>query len=178
MTNVNTPFSALPPTIGSLTGSEILAIDQGGTTKRTTVQNLASGIFYSDFPATIEYVMDGGGGFALTPGLRGYLSIPFNCTAQSVTLLGDQIGSCVIDIWKCTRDAFDAGLTAPTSANSITGSAPPTISSTTHYYSANVTTWVSSFGQGDVLAFKLVSNTALTRITTSLLCTRSLITST
>lgn len=178
MTNVNTPFGALPPTVGSLTGNEILAIDQGGTTKRTTVQNLASGIFTSDFPATIEYVMDGGGGFALIPGLRGYLSVPFACTAQSVTLLGDKVGSCVVDIWKCTRAAFDAGLTAPTSANSITGSVTPTISSTTQYYSTNVTTWVSSFGEGDILAFNLVSNTALTRITTSLLCTRSLITST
>lgn len=179
MTNVNTPYTTLQPTVGSLTGAEIIAVVQGGTTKRTTVQNLASGIFYSDFPATIEYVMDGGGGFALAPGMRGYLTVPFNCTATSVNVLGDRVGSCVVDIWKCTRGAFDAGITAPTSANSITGVVVPTISSTTQYYNSSVTAaWVSSFGAGDVLAFNLVSNANMARITTSILCTRSLLTST
>lgn len=177
MTNVPTPYSALPPTIGSLTGAEILAIDQAGTTKKTTVQNLGSALITSNFPATIEYVMDGVG-TTLTTGVKGYLSVPFNCTITSAFMMGDRLGSVVVDVWKCTQGQFNAGITAPTSANSITALAPPTISSTTQYYSQALVGWTSSLGQNDVLAYNIVSVTSMQRVTLSLLCQRSLLSST
>ncbi len=44
MTNVPTPFTSLPLTVGSLTGSEIVPCDQGGTTKQTTAAAIAATI--------------------------------------------------------------------------------------------------------------------------------------
>lgn len=176
MTNVNTPYTSLPPTVGSLTGSEIVAVVQGGTTKQTTTRNLGSGYYTANFPATIEFVMDGSG-YGLNTGMKGYLVVPFECTATSATLLADKVCSASVDVWKCTQAEFDAGITAPTSADSITGSNTPTIASTTQYYSQNLTTWVSSFGQGDVLAYNIDSVSGAERLTLSILCTRSLVSS-
>ena len=177
MTNVNTPYTSLPPTVGSLTGTEIVAVVQGGTTKQTTVQNLASGIFYSNFPAAIEYVIDGAG-YNINTGVKGYLSVPFDCTVTSAFMMADKIGSVVVDVWKCTQPEFDAGITFPTSADSITGTNTPTISSTTQFYSQALSSWTSSLGANDVLAFNVDSVSGVQRVTLSLICTRSLLTST
>lgn len=176
MTNVNTPYTSLPPTVGSLVGDEIVAIVQGGTTKQTTTANLGSAFINANFPATIEYVMDGAG-FNLNTGVKGYLAVPFDCTVASAFMMADKVGSAVVDVWKCTQSQFDAGITAPTSANSITGSAPPTISSTTQYYSQSLAGWTSSLGQNDVLAYNIVSVSGIQRLTLSLLCTRSFVSS-
>lgn len=176
MTNVNTSILNLPLTVGSLTGDEYVPVVQGGTTKKTTVRNIGSAAITSNFPATIEFVMDGGGN-DLTPGVQGYLQVPFDCTAQSVTLLADRICTIVADVWKCTQDEFDAGTTAPTSADSITGSNVPTITADTKFYSQALTTWTSSFGQGDVLAFNIVNNALCQRLTLSIFCERSFLSS-
>lgn len=171
MTNVNTPVLSLPPTVGSLDGTEVVPLVQLGTTKRATVKQLGTGIFTSNFPATIEYVIDGGGS-NLTTGVKGYLVVPFDCTIQSATMLADGICNLVIDIWKCTEDQFDAGLTAPKSSNSITGGSPPTISSTTKYFSQALSTWTSSLAQADVLAYNVMSVLNCGRATLSLQCIR------
>lgn len=176
MTNVNTPILNLPPTVGSLTGSEYVPIVQGGTTKKTTTSNIGATLVTVGFPANIEYVIDGGGS-NLVGGVKGYLVVPFNCTAQSVRLLPDKQSSIVIDIWKCAGSVFDAGVTAPTSANSITGSTPPTISNGTSYFDQALVGWTSSFAQSDVLAYNVVSASNVARITVALQCQRSLLSS-
>jgi len=70
----------------------------------------------------IVFIIDGGGS-AITPGEKGHLEIPFKCEIQRVTMLADQSGSIVVDIWKDTYANFP-----PTDADSITSATPPTIS--------------------------------------------------
>ena len=174
MTNVNTPITQLPPVVGSLTGAELTAVVQGGTTKQTTVRNLGSGWYVNTFPAAIEYIVDGGGAAISAPGVKGYLSVPFAATIQSVSLMADRVGDVVTDIWMCDTSTFDAGLTAPTSANSITGTLQPTITSTTYYNNGSLVGWTTSIGSSNILAFYVQSCNAIQRLTISLQLTRQI----
>lgn len=174
MTNVNTPITQLPPAIGSLTGQELVPIVQGGTTKQVNVKQLWTGSYAATFPAAIEYVIDGGGAAIPSPSVKGYLNVPFAATIQSVSLFADRVGSVVADIWMCNSSSFNAGITAPTSANSITASSPPTISSTTYYTDSSLTGWTTSISSVDVLAFYVASCTAIQRLTISLQLSRTI----
>jgi hypothetical protein len=112
--------------------------------------------------ATLTFVIDGGGS-AITTGEKGHLHIPFNCIITQVTLLADQNGSIVIDVWK---DGY--GFFPPTDADSITASAPPTISSAQKSQDSTLTGWTTYIYANDVLAFNVDSCTAITRVTLSL----------
>lgn len=105
-----------------------------------------------------------GAGAVITTGVKGYLSVPYGCTINSVTMLADQSGSAVVDIWKTTYSSFDAGATHPVSGDKITASAPPTISSATKSTDATLTGWTTSITAGDVLAFSVTSATTVTRV--------------
>src|SRR5262249_16993813 len=54
-----------------------------------------------------------GGGVPLTTGQKGYILCPYAGTITSATLIADQVGSCVIDVWKAAYP------TIPTVANTI-----------------------------------------------------------
>ena len=111
---------------------------------------------------TITFVIDGGGS-AITTGQKGHLEIPFACTIQQVTMLAAQSGSIVVDIWKDTYANFP-----PTDADSITASAPPTISSAQKSQDSTLTGWTTAIAAGDILAFNVDSCTTITRVTLSL----------
>lgn len=129
------------------------SIDLGGTSVDGTTFDLVD---------SITFVIDGGGS-AITTGVWGFLEIPFDCTITQVTLLADQTGSIVIDIWKDTYANFP-----PTNADSITASAPPTISSAVKAQDATLTGWTTSITAGDILAFNVDSATTVERVTLSL----------
>lgn len=112
--------------------------------------------------ATLTFVIDGGGA-AISAGIKGDLEIPFACEIEAVTLLADQAGSIVIDIWK---DAY--ANYPPTDADSITASAPPTISAATKSSDATLTGWTISISAGDILRFSVDSASAIQRATISL----------
>ncbi len=107
----------------------------------------------------LEFIIDGGGS-TITAGIAGDLQVPFNCTIQSVTLLADQSGSIVVDIWKDTYANFP-----PTVADTITASAKPTISTTTKDTDATLTGWTKTVTAGDVLRFNVDSITTIERCT-------------
>ena len=111
---------------------------------------------------TITYVIDNGG-FLITTGIKGDLEIPFACTINRATALADQSGSIVIDIWKDTYANYP-----PTDADSITASAPVTISTATKSQDATLTGWTTSISAGDTLRFNVDSVTSITRVTISL----------
>jgi hypothetical protein len=115
----------------------------------------------------VEFVIDGGGA-AITTGIKGDVEIPDAGTITSVRLLADQSGSIVIDIWKDTYANFP-----PTDADSITASAPPTISSATKSQDTTLTGWTTSVAAGDILRFNVDSATTITRVTLSLQILRS-----
>lgn len=116
---------------------------------------------------TITIIIDGGGS-AITTGIKADLEIPFACTINQVTLLADQSGSVVIDIWKDTYANFP-----PTDADSITASAPPTISTAIKSQDATLTGWTTSISAGDILRFNVDSVTSIQRVTLSLKITRT-----
>ena len=119
----------------------------------------------------LEFVIDGGGS-ALTTGMKGYLEVPYACTITRATLLADQSGSVVVDIFRSTYSDF-APPTHPVSGDKLTASAPPTISTATKSQDATLTGWTTSLAAGDVLAFNVNSATTITRVTCSLKVTRT-----
>lgn len=117
---------------------------------------------WADQIAAIPFVIDGGG-VAITTGVKGDLTIPFACTILEWTLLGDQSGSIVVDVWKDTYANFP-----PTIADVITASAKPTISATTKGQSSTLTGWTTTITAGDTLRYNVNSATTIQRATLSL----------
>ncbi len=117
--------------------------------------------------AAIEYVFDGGGA-VLTTGIKGDVRIPFACTINSVTLLADQAGSIVIDIWKDTYANYP-----PTVADTITAAAKPTLSAASKSEDTTLTGWTTSIAAGDTLRFNVDSVTTCTRVVLILKVTKT-----
>ena len=151
-------FTRLP--IG--TNGQLLATNSGATAPEWIAAG-SSG-FADD---TIPILLDGGGDVILT-GVKGYVEIPFACTIDQVTLLADQSGSIVIDVWVDTYANYP-----PTNADSITASAPPTITTDTDSQDATLTGWTTSLSKGDVIGFNVDSATSITFVTLSLGVTKT-----
>lgn len=120
--------------------------------------------------AAIEIIIDGGGS-AITTGIKADLEIPFACTISSVTMLADQNGDIVVDIWKDTYANFP-----PTDADSITASAVPSIVAspdTNKSQDSTLSGWTTSISAGDILRFNVDSNTNVQRLTLSLKVTKT-----
>lgn len=107
----------------------------------------------------LEFIIDNGG-VALTTGVKGDIVVPFACTITSATLLADVSGSVVVDIWKDTYANFP-----PTDADSITASAPPTITAAVKSTDATLTGWTTSVTAGDIIRYNVDSATTITRVT-------------
>jgi hypothetical protein len=110
----------------------------------------------------IEAVFDGGGA-VLTTGVKLDLEVPFACTIIQSTLLADQSGSIVVDIYKDTYANYP-----PTGADSITASAQPTISSATKSQDSTLTGWTTFIAAGSTLRYEIISVTTIMRAVLSL----------
>jgi len=136
-------------------------IINNGDTNTTT--NITTG----SKEAGIVYVIDGGG-VAITTGVKGYLSLPFDCVITAGELLADVSGSIVVDIWKDTIASFP-----PTDADSITGATPLTISGGLIDYDSVLTGWTKTLEKGRNLAFNVDSCATVTRCTVTLYVTKT-----
>lgn len=116
----------------------------------------------------IGYAIDGGGAVITTGLLKNGLRIPFAGTINSVTLIADQTGSIVIDIWKDSLANFP-----PTVSDSICGGAKPTLSSARTSENTTLTGWTTSISAGDVLFFNVDSVSLLTAVTIILKVTKA-----
>ena len=112
--------------------------------------------------ASVTFIIDNAG-TAITTGEKGHLEIPFACTILQATMLADQSGSIVVDIWKDSYANYP-----PTDADSITASAPPTISEAVKSQDATLSGWTTAVSAGDILAFNVDSCSTITRIVLSL----------
>lgn len=112
--------------------------------------------------ATITFVMDGGT-FALNFGEKGELEIPFKCQITGWTLLADTVGSVVVDIWKCPYANYPPGV-----ANTITGSAKPTLTTAVKAQSSTLSGWTTTITAGDILRFVVDTVDTVIRVTLSL----------
>lgn len=123
-------------------------------------------LVYGDDWVTLTFVIDGGGS-AIATGIKGDLEIPDDYTITRATLLADQSGSIVVDLWV---DAY--ANYPPTVADTITASAKPTISSATKSQDTTLTGWANSahLSAGDILRVNVDSCTSIIRCTLALRC--------
>jgi hypothetical protein len=117
--------------------------------------------------AALTLVIDGGGS-PIATGVKGDLEVPFGCTINRVTLLADQSGDIVVDIWKDSYANFP-----PTDADSITAAAPPTISAAAKSQDGTLTGWTTAISAGDTLRFNVDSCTTITRCVVILKVTKT-----
>lgn len=118
---------------------------------------------------TASIVLDlDGNGVALTTGVKADLYVPFACTITSVTMLADQVGSIVVDIWKDTYANYP-----PTVADTITAAALPTITAANKSQDTTLTGWTKTVAAGDTLRFNVNSAATVTRLNLSLTVTKS-----
>jgi hypothetical protein len=147
-------YSSATNTLGKLaigTAGQALVVNSGATAPAWTTQN-----------SSITFIIDGGG-VAISAGIKGDLTIPFNCTITEWTLLCDQSGSIVVDIWKDVYANYP-----PTVANTITASAKPTVTTSVKNQSTTLTGWTATITAGDTLRFNVNSATTVQRVTLSL----------
>lgn len=130
--------------------------------KKVLLQNLKT-----QNAAAIEFIIDGAGA-TITTGLKGFLEVPFACNITMASLLADQSGSIVVNVWKDTYANFP-----PTVADKITASAPPTITTATKSQDSTLTGWTVACALGDILAFNVDSVTTIQRVTLSLRVNRT-----
>lgn len=144
----------LVTTTGTLPSGDCLKIDASGNAIDsglpcvTANQNIVS----------ITLGLDGGGS-TITTGIKSDVYVPYSGTIQSVTLLADQSGSIVVDIWKAAYASFP-----PTVANTITASALPTITSAVKNQNTTLTGWTTTINAGDTLRFNVNSATSITKL--------------
>jgi hypothetical protein len=138
------------------------ALVDGNITTSTPTANghAATKQYVDDHQAAITAItltIDGGGS-AITTGNTGkYPTVPYSGTIQSVEIAADQSGSIVVDVWK-------AAGAIPTNSNSITASAPPTLSSAQRATDSTLTGWTTAISAGDVLGFEVDSATTVTSV--------------
>lgn len=142
----------------SASNPDLVAIEAlAGTTgvARKTAANTWS---LEDGTTNLVFIIDNNG-TTITTGIKGDLQIPYAATITGVVALADQSGSIVVDIWKDSYANFP-----PTNDDSITASAPVTISSATKSEDTTLTGWTTSITAGDVLRFNVDSVTSITRV--------------
>jgi len=114
----------------------------------------------------VTVVILGVGGI-ITTGVKGDIPFEYDCTLTGVTLLGDQTGSIVLDLWKDTYANFP-----PTVANTITASAKPTITAAIKSQDLTLTGWTTAITAGDIIRVNVDSISTLTRCALALRFTR------
>ena len=148
-----------------------IATDDSGVNVQEALDDIESDV--DDIEAldlelsSITFIIDGGGS-EITTGIKGDILVPFDCTISQVTLLADQSGSIVVDIWKDSYANFP-----PIDGDSITSSAPPTISTATKSQDSTLTDWTKTISAGQILRFNVDSVTDIERVTLTLNVTRT-----
>jgi hypothetical protein len=96
--------------------------------------------------------------------------VPYNCSIVSYSLLADQTSSAIIAVEKSSYAAYNGGATVWTS---ITGASPPTLSSQNKNQDAALVGWSRNLLAGDLIRFKVTSNSNNTKILINLVVNRT-----
>ena len=102
-------------------------------------------------------------GGVIGTGVHAYIEIPVSMRITGWTLVADQSGSIVIDVWK---DSF--GNFPPTVADTIAGTEKPTLSSQQAAQDLSLSTWSQDIDAGDVLALSVDSASTVAQATLTL----------
>jgi len=133
-------------------------------TNRTTGDIITAAIWNQDVvanpvaltPSGVAILIDGSGAAIATGSKRPFFA-PAKCDWTSVTLLADQSGSTVVDIWKDTYANWP-----PTDGDSITSTTPPTITSATKSTDSTLSGWTKAVTAGDIFLPNVDSCTTIT----------------
>lgn len=109
-----------------------------------------------------------GQGSAVAAGSLVYVRVPVAGTITSATLLADQSGSAVVDVWVDTYANYP-----PTVADTITAAAKPTLSAAIKSEDTTLTGWTTSVAAGSVVAFKVDSCSTITQLNVQLKAERT-----
>lgn len=139
-------------------GDVVITSAADGDSVRHNGTNFVNNPDYS----TVNYVIDGGGS-AITTGIKGDLVVDFDATIVGVTMVADQSGSIVVDLWKDTYANFP-----PVVGDTITAAAKPTISAATKSQDTTLTGWTTTVTAGDIIRFNVDSVTSIQRVTCAL----------
>lgn len=118
--------------------------------------------FYTDASTALIVTFDNGV-LTLAANMQTDIVVPFPAVITAVRLMGDQTGSVVVDIWKDSFASYP-----PTLADSITGSAKPTISAALKSVDTTLAGWTTTLAAGDVLRFVIDSVSTFTRLTVAI----------
>jgi len=158
---LTTPNGSVTPivavTINSqqqLTANAISATTVTATTLTATT--------YQGIPSVLGVLADGQSGVIAT-GVLGYKVLDFPGIITGYDIVASTTGYCQFDIWKIA-----AGTTLPTSANTITSTNKPTLSSGLIISSTNLSGWTTTFAAGDIIAYNVVSASTVTKATLTL----------
>jgi len=116
---------------------------------------------------TIEFVIQGRNTVPQV-GIFCDLLIPYNLIITGWTLVSNKSGSIVIDLWKSTYATFP-----PTIANTVTGSAKPTLVSTNKNTSTTLTGWAIIWSKNEILRVNIDSAATANKFTLSLAFTKT-----
>lgn len=137
---------------------ELATLDSSGKLTETQIPDKISPI------GSLAFLLDGGGS-EIPDGKQLDIEIPFDCNLTGWTILADQSGDIVIDVWRDTYINFP-----PTDADSITaGFEPEIISSGLKAQDLDLSNWGSaSLTAGDIIRINVDSCTTITRATLTL----------
>ena len=148
----------------SIPSGVILALVHVGATVTTiTSANIKSIACYATSPRRQIVVIIDGGGYEIEDGIALWIPVDYACTIKSCTMVADQSGSIVVDIWKSAYADVPAE-----NAESITASAPPTITTAVKSQDNTLTGWTTSISAGDWLYYNVDSCTTIPRVTIDL----------
>lgn len=143
--------------------SAATALTVGSDAQKLVANSAATnGVAWIDDDVAIEIMLGNGVNEILT-GVQCYVEMPFAMTIEAARVVSKESGSIVIDVWKDTYANFP-----PTDADTITASAPPTLSSAAKAEDTDLTGWTKALAKGDWLAFNVDSVTTCTLVTLSL----------
>ena len=109
-----------------------------------------------------------GNGSAITTGSHLIGQVPYSCTINAAEVTADVSGSIVVDIWVDSYANYP-----PVDADSITASAPPTLSSAIKSTDATLTGWTTTLTEGDWIWANVDSATTVTKAVVALDVTRT-----
>lgn len=113
----------------------------------------------SNIGGAIELVFDGGGS-AIAAATAACLVVPKAVTITGAYMFSDVSCTAVVDVWKDTIANYP-----PTDADTITASAPITITAGVNVTDTTLTGWTTAVAALSVLKFNVDSNDSATKLT-------------
>jgi len=110
----------------------------------------------ADLTRTVVFLLDNGSQ-DITTGSKGYLNIDVSGVIESWTVVSEDTGNIAIDILKTNYSNFPNGFT------SIVGSEFPRLQSQSKNRDDNLSTWNVNINAGDILDFRVLSCSGITK---------------